>query len=236
MKVKALPIQFLILAGIIIIITLVFSTLIASALADNLNPGVFAKDSAPYGIPYAQWLGKWWNWTKSLTTQEHPRDNYTPEKCTAGQKGPVWFLADALTGKEERTCTIPAGKAILAPTITGSCGYYDPTIKNDDDMRRCAIAGDEYGTIEVTLDGRKIQNLEQYRVQTGFFNLNITKDNIYNNTPGIFKAYADGWMVLLEPLPLGKHDLHIKASVFNPVETQYNYSAEWTYHLNIIKS
>ena len=84
---------------------------------------LFSKDSAPYGVPYKQWLAKWWNWTQSLPTQEHPRDNYSPEKCAAGQRGPVWFLADALTGKEERTCTIPAEKAILAPTITGQCNY-----------------------------------------------------------------------------------------------------------------
>jgi hypothetical protein len=238
MKVKALSAQFLmlIITGIIAILALVFSSLSTSALADNLNPGVFSKDSAPYGVPYKQWLSKWWNWTESLNTQEHPRDNYAPEKCAAGQKGPVWFLADALTGKEERACTIPAGKAILAPTITGECNNGDPKLKNDDDLRRCATAGDEYGAIEVTLDGRKLQNLEQYRVQTGFFNAAVTKDNLYSNPPGIFKAYADGTMVLLEPLSPGKHDLHIKASVFNPIETQYNYSAEWTYHLNIVKT
>jgi hypothetical protein len=237
-RVSILPIQFLILttAGVMIIFALVVSSLSTPALADNLNPGVFSKDSAPYGVPYKQWLAKWWNWTQSLPTQEHPRDNYTPEKCAAGQKGPVWFLADALTGKEERTCTIPAEKAILAPTITGQCNYGDQTVKNDDDLRRCATAGDEYGAIEVTLDGRKIQNLEQYRVQTGFFNASVTKDNLYSSPPGIFKAYADGWMVLLQPLPPGKHDLHIKASVLNPIETQYNYSAEWTYHLNIVKT
>jgi hypothetical protein len=231
-----LSVQFLIYIASIIILALVFSSLSTSALADNLNPGVFSKDSVPYGVPYREWLAKWWNWTESLNTQEHPRDNYTPDKCASGQKGSVWFLPDALSGKEERVCTIPAEKAILAPTITGECNKGDPKMKNDDDLRRCAIAGDEYGAIEVTLDGRRMQNLEQYRVQTGFFNINVTKDNIYTDPPGIYPAYADGTMVLLEPLSPGKHDLHIKASVINPIETQYNYSAEWTYHLNIVKS
>src|SRR3954462_509594 len=106
MKLKScayiLPIQFLILiiASITIIFALVVSSLSTPTLADSLNPGGFSKDSAPYGVPYKEWLARWWNWTVSLPTQQHPRDNFTPEKCVAGQKGPVWFLADALTGKE----------------------------------------------------------------------------------------------------------------------------------------
>jgi hypothetical protein len=56
--VSILPIQFLILttAGVMIIFALVVSSLSTPALADNLNPGVFSKDSAPYGVPYKQWL------------------------------------------------------------------------------------------------------------------------------------------------------------------------------------
>ena len=47
------------------------------------------------------------------------------------------------------------------------------------------------------------------------------------------RAFADGFFVFLEPLPPGKHDVHLKVSVLNPVETNYNYNADWTYHLII---
>jgi hypothetical protein len=228
-----LPSQMSILCIYGIILVLFFSSLNASALADSINPNVYSKDSAPYGIPYKDWIARWWQWTISIPKQEHPRDNYSPEKCAARQQGPVWFLADVLTGKEDRTCTVPSGKAILAPMLTGECGYDVPSIKNDEDLRSCSTAGDEYGAIEASLDGVKLQNLQQYRTQSGFFNITIPTDNIYDNRPGTFKAFSDGFFVFLQPLPVGKHDLHLKVNVLNPFESQYNYSAEWTYHLII---
>jgi hypothetical protein len=60
-----------------------------------------------------------------------------PKNVRLTKGGPVWFLADHLAGREERTCTIPAGKAILIPLLTGECGYDVPEVKNDEDLRRC---------------------------------------------------------------------------------------------------
>jgi hypothetical protein len=37
--------------------------------------------------------------------------------------------------------------------------------------------------------------------------------------------------VFLEPLPPGKHDLYLSVSVANHINPQYNYAADWTYHL-----
>jgi hypothetical protein len=201
--------------------------------ADSMNPGVFSKDSAPYGIPYNEWLAKWWQWSFSIPTPQHPRDEYTPEKCALNQEGPIWFLADQLGGREERTCTIPAGKAIFVPLLVGECDYSLPEVKSDDALRRCAMAGNEYGVIEATVDGVKLKNLEQYRTQSGFFNITIPEDNIYNALAGTFKALTDGFFVFLEPLPPGKHDVHLKVSVLNPIMDQFNYNADWTYHLII---
>lgn len=36
-------------------------------------------------------------------------------KCSAGQKGPVWFLAGTTRGPATRSCTVPAGKYIMFP-------------------------------------------------------------------------------------------------------------------------
>jgi hypothetical protein len=204
-----------------------------SVRADDINPGVFSKDSTPYGSPYNEWVGKWWNWTFSIPKEEHPRDDFTPEKCNANQEGPVWFLADQLGGREERTCNIPAGKAILIPLLTGECGYDVPEVKNDEDLRRCAMRGDEYGVIEATVDGVKLKNLETYRAQSGFYNSTQVEDNIYDGPSGMYRAFADGYFVFLEPLPAGKHDVNLKVSVLNPIAPTYNYNADWTYHLNI---
>jgi hypothetical protein len=165
---------------------------------------------------------------------EHPRDDFTPEKCTANQGGPVWFLADQLGGREEWTCDIPAGKAILIPLLTGECGYEVPEVKNDEDLRTCATAGNEYGVIEATVDGAKIKDLESYGTSAGYFNSSIAENNIYNSPSGDYMAYADGYFVFLEPLPAGKLDVNLKVSVLNPIEPSYNFDADWTYHLNVV--
>ena len=215
----------------IVVILVPYSTAVK---ADDINPGVFSKDSTPYGAPYGEWIAKWWNWTLSIPKEQHPRDDYTPEKCTANQGGPVWFLADQLGGREERRCTVPAGKAILIPLLTGECGYEVPEVKNDEDMRRCATAGDEYGVIEATVDGIKLKDLQTYRTQSGYFNSTIVENNIYDSPAGDYKAFADGYFVFLEPLPAGNHDVDLKVSVLNPIEPSYNYNADWTYHLNVV--
>ena len=198
---------------------------------DNINPGVYSTQSAPYGIPYQQWMAKYWQWDFSIPKAQHPRDNYTPEKCANGQQGPVWFLSESLSGTEERTCTIPAGKSILAAVLTGECDRSDRTLHNDQEVSKCARDGNEYGVVSAILDGVPIKNLLQYRTDSGYFNLTVPADNIFDEPPGTYRAFVNGIFVFLEPLPSGTHDLDLKASVYNPYEQQYNYAAVWKYHL-----
>jgi hypothetical protein len=47
---------------------------------DNINPGLYSTNSAPYGIPYQQWTERLWQWDFSLPTAQHPKNNYTPEQ------------------------------------------------------------------------------------------------------------------------------------------------------------
>ena len=204
-----------------------------NGFSDELNPGVYSKDSSPFNVPYGDWIARWWQWTSSIPAAEHPRDNYTPDKCAAGQSGPVWFLADQLGGEEERTCTIPSGKAILVPILTGQCDYTAIEIKNDEELKRCSTEGDEYGVITASIDGKEVKNLNSYRTQSGFFNITNAKDNIYDAPAGTYRAWAEGFFVFLEPMQNGKHTVSLSASVLNPVQPQYNYNAKWTYHLII---
>lgn len=206
--------------------------------ADNMNPGIYSKDSSPFGVPYQEWLKRWWQWNMGLPSAEHPRDHYTPSRCTMNQNGPVWFLADLLSGKEERTCSMPSGRAILVPLLTGNCDADGttpnaPASESDPSLIQCAKAGNEHGAISANLDGRELQKLAEYRTLTGFFNLNVPKDNAYKNRPGTWRSVNDGFFVFLEPLPVGNHELHLKTNVINPIDSSYNYSADLIYHLII---
>jgi hypothetical protein len=212
------------------ILVLAISSITAFTYADSINPGVFSIDSAPYGIPYKEWVTRWWQWHISIPTVDHPWKDSTGEKCTVRQEGPVWFLSD-LPGKIELTCTMPAGKAILFPILNGECDYGMENMNTDTKVRECAIEGNEFGVISATIDGVRLQNLEQYRIRSDFFNIRIPEDNIYDADAGTFKAMVDGFFVFLEPLIPGKHDIHFTVSVSNPFKPNYDHAKDITYHL-----
>ena len=213
--------------------TFVTSQIVLSAYAQDNNSAVYSKDSTPFGVPYKDWITRWWQWDVGIPSSQHPRDHYTAEKCTVNQKGSVWFLPDILTGKEERPCTIPEGKAILVPLLTGMCDSSESPSQSDADLRQCSTAGDEYSAISATLDGQKIENLDSYRTATNFFNITYVKDNIFDTSAGTYRGVADGFFVFLKPLSAGNHNLHIKTSVTNPTTPSYNYASEGIYHLKI---
>ena len=175
-------------------------------------------------------------WFIQFPADLHPREHYTPESCSIDQSGPVWFLTDILKGSEERTCTIPSDKAILLPILTGVSwdDKSDLIPKTDQDVIRGATAGNEYGVINATLDERTIQDLNNYRTQSSWFNITVPENNVFNNKPGIWpKAVADGFYLLVEPLPPGNHTLHYTVSVLNPIESDYNYAADLIYNLMV---
>ena len=206
---------------------------IIPAHASDVNPNVYSADSSPFGSPYKDWISNWWQWNVGIPSSQHPRDNYSPEKCTVNQNGSVWFLPDILTGKEDRTCTIPSDKAILVPLLTGECENSESQPQTEEELKQCSKAGDEFGAISATLDGKPIENLDKSRTDTGFFNITIVKDNIFDTPPGTYKATADGFFVFLKPLSPGNHDLHLKTSVTNPTTPSYNYASEVMYHLDV---
>ena len=118
------------------------------ATADSINPGVFALDSKPYGSTYGQWAANWWNWITSIPEENNPVGDETGEKCTIGQKGPVWFLPGTSGGKLERTCTVPAGKALFLVLLDAECSKTEfPKLNTEEEFRKCARDLNEGATL-----------------------------------------------------------------------------------------
>src|SRR5262245_2884044 len=97
----------------------------------NPNPGVLSPTSKPYGKSYSEWAAAWWQWGLSIPADRNPLSDRTGEFCDEGQSGPVWF-SGGLATSGERTCTIPAGKALFMPIFNSifGAGVYDcdPTV------------------------------------------------------------------------------------------------------------
>ena len=110
--------------------------------ADKKGPfvsnGTGPVNSKIYGKTYAEWTAEWWKWALSFPIDSNPITDTTGEYCDQGQSGPVWFLAGTNNFTSERTCTIPAGKAIFYPVVNAlwsECPNSDDQNLSDNDVR-----------------------------------------------------------------------------------------------------
>ena len=229
--------QFLSAFIAVSILTIFLILLGTASYAVGPSPDIFSTDSVPYGIHYADWLARAWQWSVGIPSNIHPFHNYTPDKCTIHQSGPVWFLPAVPEGKGTVTqsCTVPAGKAIAFDIESGECDFGVREIKTDQALVSCAGKGNlpQYITLQASIDGVPIPNLKQFRVQSNFFNLTIPPNNIYEADPGTYKAISSGYFIILKPLSSGEHIVKYADQINNPLERQYNHAKSVTYNLHI---
>jgi hypothetical protein len=198
------------LAKIPLLILLLLMPSIMVTYGDNFNAGLFAIESKPYGYTYGDWSAKWWQWILGTPESKSPLGDPTGKYCAEGQDGPVWYLA-GFNGKTERSCNVPSGKAIFVPIINTECSYAEyPEFKSTEMLLNCAIEEMKDTKVEVTLDGTPLTNLENYRAQAPSFNVTFPSNAIFGAPAGPTVAAADGYYLMLEPLPSGTHKLNIK--------------------------
>lgn len=193
-----------------------------SAKAGNPNPGVLPVNSNSYGNTYEQWSEKWWQWTISIPAPINPILAPTGfYDASIGQSGNVWFLAgtDNKTGIE-RTVEIPAGKAIFFPIV--NVLFFNDNDYSEDYMRDVTKAIiDDTKVLEVTVDGKPLKNLDNYRVGSDLFVVKTPENGgfIYNpdlKTQESYPSVSDGYWIMLKPLSKGVHIISIHGLVVNP--------------------
>jgi hypothetical protein len=88
-------------------------------------------------------------------------------------------------------------------------------------------------SMDIIIDGVKLENLENYRIQSPLFDVTFPENNIFSVKPGSTKAVSDGYWVFLEPLTVGKHELEFSASVIDPSGVN-NYNTHIKDHLIVM--
>jgi hypothetical protein len=82
--------------------------------------------------------------------------------------------------------------------------------------------------LEADLDGRRIENLSAFRIQSSVFGFILPDDNLYTLPAGTyFPAVDDGVYVMLQPLSPGSHLLHFTGRV------SAGFSLDITYQLKV---
>jgi hypothetical protein len=226
-----------IVATIILSVSMPFQhSLAQSSQKSNTNTvDVYTNDSKPYGNSYGGWTAKWWIWLLSIPSTINPAIDSSGVNCAQKQAGPVWYLAGSTTGKADRSCTIPAGKAILFPILNSECSYVEyPKLKTETELRSCAVAQNDQTHIETTVDGVGLQSSQMPRVQSPIFNFTFPANNIGGSPAGPSQSVADGFYVFLHPLSPGKHDIAFKAVNIQFTTTGTNTIAQnIVYHLTV---
>src|SRR5690349_18700893 len=194
-----------------VLVLFIFS-LIPTSLADNINPQLYSVDSKPFGLTMSEWSVKWWQWLHSIPAPNNPASDKTGQDCSVGQPSKdVWFLVQTTSGPGERTCTIPAGRALLLPVAINECSTAeDPALTTESALRACAVAGNEVNSIVAIVaivDGVKLKSLEQYRVQSPLFTLTFPENNNNGLPAGPTQAVSDAYMTFLKPLSPRNHTL-----------------------------
>jgi hypothetical protein len=220
---------------------------------DHANPGVFSIHSHPHGMTYGQWSAAWWQWATSLPADHHPL--FDTADLGTGQSGHVWFLGGTFfstatptgdfVGVANRSGRVPVGTALFFPILNTECSTAEGNGTTEAELRACAKGlVDGTTSLTATIDGRPVGHLFDQRAASPLFTYGpVPNNNIFqalgaNVPPGTTSpSVADGYYLMLRPLPVGQHTIHFSGSQVighrsdgSPVTS----SLDITYHLTVV--
>lgn len=168
------------------------------------NVAVLPPDEPIYGASLGEWNARQWQWTLSLPVAVNPGQDATGAACGYGQSGPVFFVP-----RNFPPCVVPAGAALFVPIAGAACSTaeFPPDAGwSEAERRACAAAeADRYAGIAVRVDGREVPNIGAYRASSPAFAVSLPEPNVLGVPAGVAVAVADGYQVMLGPLPPGDH-------------------------------
>ena len=176
---------------------------------------------------------RWWQWAFELdrTEENNPFTNTEQAGCDVGlqDNGELLFLVgsgkDPVTGEfPVHDCNVKKGTSILFPIVNIACNNLEVGTPffgaNEQEQRECANSLlDTYklipNSLHVNIDGKEIQNPEQYRIDSpaGGFEFTAVPNNPFFTPEGDGKGVSDGFWILLQHLKPGKHTIEFSGAL-----------------------
>ncbi len=206
---------------------------------------VYNLKSKVFGKKAEQWAVEWWQWALSIPASVNPLFDETGDFVEVGQRGPVWFLGGVFneSGTAIRTATIPTGKALFFPvlnTFWDNVGV-DPPLTEEElqELAAQAVAGYDYSSLQVFLDGASVIGVERMRVAAGPYAYALPEGSALEVLSGglyqrgiVAPCVTDGYWCMLRPLPAGQHTVRFTGTQVDP-----NFFAlDITYNLTVVES
>jgi len=173
---------------------------------------------------------RWWQWGFGLdTTVVNPFTELGQAGCDVGlqDNGRLLFLVGS--PKNETTneflvheCDVKKGTSILFPILNVACNNLEIGTPffgaNEQDQRICAnnfINATIFESLQLEIDGKSIDNLEQYRVDSpaGGFEFTAVENNPFATPVGDGTGVSDGFWILIENLKPGKHTISFSGAI-----------------------
>lgn len=186
----------------------------------NFNPAVFPPAAHPYGFSYADWQRRDWQLTFGIA--------FDPEACAFPHDSQVMRLNVSIGSPVVFAGTIPPATSLLIPVLTSAalcpadCGPGLPAPNGTVEELAAYVKAqaDLVTVLEVEIDGQPLQNLFAYRFVTGEFSGTAVPGNLFD--PFVLGPYgpavAEGYYVMLHPLPAGEHVIHVLGIMGDPLE------------------
>ncbi|MGC2575173.1 MAG: hypothetical protein WA364_27010 [Candidatus Nitrosopolaris sp.] len=216
---------------------LLFS-LTLSPVAGLSSVNILPPGGKPYGLPYAEQIKNFWKWSIGIPAKDNPVNDPTGEKCEVGQNSssPLFYLSFNNGGFSQRTCKVPAGKALFIPVLESEVSQKEfPKAQTDQDLSKAtALDAGSANSLYFKIGDKEYnyQDLLKYRTHTDAFNLNFANNGLFGIIQGgPTRAVADGYYVMTEPLAKGTYPIHIKASLIclQPDCVDPNFAKDITY-------
>lgn len=170
---------------------------------------LFTPESRPFGRTYAEWTAKWWQWVLSISKAENPLVDQNGKNCSNNQNGSVWFLAGSLKGSAERSCTIPADKAILFPIINVEASVAEGDGSTEEELSAVVrFEMDQIADMRAMINGTNVDELKQFRIQSPLFNVTLPQDNVLRLPAQTTKMMSEGYWLFVKAMEPGNYHLY----------------------------
>jgi len=211
--------------GVALCAVLVAAGLPASAAEPRSSVVAIVADEIVFDRSQAEWSQAYLQWIAAFARDSSPVSDTTGARCAAKQEGDVWFLATSDgTAPVVRTCTVPAGKTLFVP-IAGTMERSGNREPDCNSMARIAADNITHHVtrLSMTVDGQAVDNLASHRLATReCFALGLRQIP----RSAAKTVVADGYYVMLQPLPAGLHTIAVGAWFDST-------AVSTTYHLDV---
>jgi hypothetical protein len=194
-----------------------FALPMASTSAADVE--VLPPDAEVAGRSQAEWAVDWWQWVLSIPKSVSPLTDAEGRYAYVGQHGPVFFLTGG-PGEEVamRTIDVSERQHIFFPVINYATPDEEKTADEVRQQAETVIDSVPVEEMHLTINGNHIGDLVAHRQKSPAFLYRTPPEPVYDNLPPdsrVSPAAADGYYIMLAPLPVGEHEIRFGA-VFGP--------------------